>query len=167
MTRYIIATVSMLTLLAVRGVSPSLADDKDQLIGTWKLVSAVSEELATGQKTNIYRGSPIGFVTFGADGRVMTIVANSGRKRPAGAVATAAEAEALFRSMAAYAGTYTIQGNQIINRPDVSWNETWTGTDQIREYKFDGERLILATSPSPDAFTGKMSVRTLVWEKIK
>jgi hypothetical protein len=53
MIRYIIATVSMLTLL-VRGVSPSLADDKDQLIGTWKLVSAVSEELATGQKTNIY-----------------------------------------------------------------------------------------------------------------
>jgi Lipocalin-like domain len=97
----------------------------------------------------------------------MTIVANSARKRPAGAIATAAEAEALFRSMAAYAGTYTIQGNQIINRPDVSWNETWTGTDQIREYKFDGERLILATSPSPDAFTGNMSVRTLVWEKIK
>jgi hypothetical protein len=167
MSRYILVTVSMLTLLALRGASPSLADDKDKLIGTWKLVSAVSEELATGQKTNIYKGTPIGFITYGTDGRVMTIVVDSARKKPTGAVATATEAEALFRSMAAYAGTYTIEGNQVIHRPDVSWNETWTSTDQVREYKFDGERLILATSPSPDAFTGKMSVRTLVWEKIK
>ena len=69
--------------------------------------------------------------------------------------------------MTAYAGTFTIKGNQVIHRPDASWNETWTGTDQIREYKFDGERLMLATAPSPDPFTGKISVRTLVWEKIK
>ena len=165
MTRCIIVAVSM--LLAFAAGSRSLADEKDKLVGTWKLISAVSEELATGQKTNIYRSSPVGFITYGHDGRVMTIVVDSARKKPAGAVATAPEAEALFRSMAAYAGTYTVKGNQVIHRPDVSWNETWTGTDQIRNYKFEGERLILATSASPDAFTGKMSVRTLVWEKIK
>jgi hypothetical protein len=45
--------------------------------------------------------------------------------------------------------------------------ETWTGTDQIRDYKFDGERLMLATAPSPNPFTGQMSVRTLTWEKVK
>jgi Lipocalin-like domain len=84
----------------------------------------------------------------------MTIIVDSARKKPAGAVANAAEAEALFRSMAAYGGTYTIKGSQIIHRPDVSWNETWTSTDQVREYKFDGEHLILATSPSPDPFRG-------------
>ena len=97
----------------------------------------------------------------------MTIVVDSARKKPAGNVATAPEAEALFRSMASYAGTYTIKGNQVIHHADVSWNETWTGTDQIRNFKFDGDRLILTTAPSPDAFTGKTSVRTLVWEKIR
>jgi hypothetical protein len=89
------------------------------------------------------------------------------RQKPAGTVATAAEAEALFRAMAAYAGTYTIKANQAIHRPDLSWNETRTGIDQVRDHKFDGESPILATSPSPDAFTGKMSIRTLVWEKNK
>ena len=69
--------------------------------------------------------------------------------------------------MASYGGTYTIDGNRVIHRPDVSWNESWTGTEQVREYKFDGGRLELATSPSPDPFTGKRSVRTLVWEKIR
>ena len=167
MNRHITVSVSMLALLALQCAPPSLADDKDKLIGTWKLVSAVSEELSTGQKTNIYKGTPIGFITYGADGRVTTIIVDSQRQKPVGATATAAEAEALFRSMAAYAGSYTIKGNQVIHRPDASWNETWTGTEQVRDYKFDGERLLLATAPSPNPFTGKMSVRTLVWEKIK
>ena len=35
----------------------------------------------------------------------MVIVVNSNRKKPVGAVATASEAEALFHSMVAYAGT--------------------------------------------------------------
>jgi hypothetical protein len=167
MSRHITVTVSMLAFLALQGAPPSLADDKATLIGTWKLVSAVSEELATGQKTNIYKGTPIGFITYGADGRVMTIIVDSPRQKPAGAIATAVEAEALFRSMAAYAGCYIIKGNQVIHRPDASWNETWTGTEQIREYQFDGERLMLATAPSPNPFTGRMSVRTLTWEKVK
>jgi Lipocalin-like domain len=97
----------------------------------------------------------------------MTITVNADRQKPAGAVATAPEAEALFRSMVAYAGTYTIKGNQVIHRPDASWNETWTGTDQVRDYKFDGDRLSLAAAPSPNPHTGKMSVRTFVWEKVK
>src|ERR1700757_764405 len=104
----------MLALLALQGARPALADDKDKLVGTWKLVSAVSEELATRQKTNIYKGTPIGFITYGADGRVMTIIVDSPRQKPAAATATAAEAEALFRSMAAYAGSYAIKGNQVI-----------------------------------------------------
>ena len=113
------ATVIMLVwaLLTLRDATPSLADDTDRLIGTWKLVSAVSEELATGQKTNLYEGAPIGFITYGADGRVMTVIVDSPRKKPAGAVATAVEAEALFRSMAAYAGTYTIKGKSSNSSP--------------------------------------------------
>ena len=38
------------------------------------------------------------------------------------------------------------------NRPEASWKETWTGTDQVRNYKLDGNRLSLTTAPSPDAF---------------
>jgi len=80
------ATVIILVwaLLTLRDATPSLADDADKLIGTWKLVSAVSEELATGQKTNLYEGAPIGFITYGADGRVMTVIADSPRKKPSG-----------------------------------------------------------------------------------
>jgi hypothetical protein len=54
MTRYAIISISVAALSAPGGTGPSQADDTDKLIGTWKLVSAVSVELATGQKTNIY-----------------------------------------------------------------------------------------------------------------
>jgi len=164
--RFVAGAFIVVMVAATSGQRTAIADERDKLVGTWKLVSAVSDDLTTGQKTNIYK-MPVGFITYGADGRIMTIIVDSVRKKPTANVATAAEAEALFRSMVAYAGTYTIKGNQVIHRPDVSWNETWTGTDQIRDYKFDGEHLVLATAPSPDPFTGKMSVRSLVWEKIK
>jgi lipocalin-like protein len=147
--------------------SGALADDRERLIGTWKLVEGVNEDLATGEKTNVYNGVAMGFITYGADGRIMAIVVDSGRKKPAGSVATGPEAEALFRTMTAYAGSYTMKEGQIIHHVDASWNETWTGSDQIRNYKFDGDRLSLATAPSPNPFTGKMSVRTFVWEKVR
>jgi len=165
--RLLTAISILVTVGAISGQRSAIADEKDKLVGTWKLVSGVSEELETGQKTDIYKGTPTGFITYGSDGRVMTIIVDSNRKKPAGAVATSAEAEALFRSMAAYAGTYSVRGNQVIHRPDASWNETWTGTDQVRDFKFDGDGLSLATEASPNPFTGKMSVRILVWEKIK
>ncbi|MHB8267216.1 lipocalin-like domain-containing protein [Bradyrhizobium sp.] len=164
---FLTAVFIVVTVGVISGQQSALADENDRLVGTWKLVSGVSEELETGRKTDIYKGAPTGFITYGSDGRVMTIIVDSNRRKPAGAVATSAEAEALFRSMAAYAGTYSVRGNQVIHRPDASWNETWTGTDQVRNYKFDGDRLRLATEASPNPFTGKMSVRTLVWEKVR
>jgi hypothetical protein len=50
---------------------------------------------------------------------------------------------------------------------DVSWNESWTGTKQTRRFRLDGERLNLTTHPSPDPLDGRMSVRRMVWEKVK
>ena len=62
MTRHITIPVSIVVLLALQAASPSLADDRDRLVGTWKLVSAVSEDLTSGQKTDIYKGTPVRFM---------------------------------------------------------------------------------------------------------
>jgi hypothetical protein len=66
----------------------ALADERERLIGTWKLVEGMNEDLATGEKTNVYKGVAVGFITYGADGRIMAIVVDSGRKKPAGSVVT-------------------------------------------------------------------------------
>ena len=74
--------------------------------------------------------------------------------------------EALFRSTTSYGGTYTIDGNEITHHVDISWNQSWTGTDQKRVARFDGNRVYLSTVPSLDLITGTMSMRTMTWEKL-
>jgi hypothetical protein len=138
-----------------------------QLIGTWRLVSNTLEEVASGRKTDLMGKDPIGFINYGADGRMMILQVRSDRAKPRGAVPTPQEAEALFKSFLGYAGTYSITGNTITHHVDVSWNESWTGTDQVRTFSFAGNRVTLATEASADPIHGIVGVRRLVWEKVK
>ena len=103
-------------------------DPRQRLLGTWKLIAAVREEIPSGAKTGFPGSHPTGCINYAPDGRMMVLNVGDGRSKPAGANATPAEAEALFRSMTSYGGTYTIDGNEITHHVDVSWNETWTGT---------------------------------------
>jgi hypothetical protein len=138
-----------------------------QLIGTWKFISATSEEIPSGAKRDLYGPDATGFINYAPDGRMMVLVVSAGRQRPGATVASPAEAEALFRTMMSYAGRYTIEGDRITHYVDVAWNETWTGTRQTRLFRLDGNRVRLSTPPSPDPFTGTMSVRTMIWEKLQ
>ncbi len=138
-----------------------------RVLGTWKLVSVIREEVPSGVKTDLLGVNPEGFITYGADGRMMVIIVRGGRSKPGGNTATAAEADALFRSVISYAGTYTISGNELTHHVDISWNQAWTGTKQVRIATFDGNRVSLSAPVSPDPVDGKMSVRSLIWEKLK
>jgi len=71
----------------------------------------------------------------------------------------------LIRSMVAYGGTYRCEGDRVIHDCDISWNQSFTGTQQVRTMAFDGDRLTLSPPPSPDPTDGTMSVRRLVWER--
>jgi hypothetical protein len=145
-----------------------MSDDptRQRLLGTWKLVAAVREEFPSGTRTDFLGPNPTGYINYAPDGRMMVLNVGSGRRKPAGASATAQEAEALFRSMTSYGGSYTIDGNEITHHVDISWNENWTGTEQKRIARFDGNRAYLSTPPSLDPITGTMTVRTMTWEKM-
>jgi Lipocalin-like domain len=110
--------------------------------------------------------NPVGYINYGADGRMLVLTVASDRRKPVGSKATSAEVEALFRSMTSYGGTYTIDGNEITHHVDVSWNESWTGTAQKRIAHFGGNRVYLSTPPSLDPITGMTTVRTMTWEKL-
>jgi hypothetical protein len=112
---------------------------------------------------------PSGYINYGRDGRMIVLIVGSDRKKPAAAVATPDEAEALIKSMLAYAGTYTIDtvAKTIIHHVEISWDQSRAGTDQVRTYKLEGDRIALTTEPSADPATGKQTVRTLIWERLK
>src|SRR5215813_13966639 len=73
-------------------------------------------EIASGTKTEFLGPNPVGYINYGADGRMLVLTVASGRRKPAGPKATSAEVEALFRSLTSYGGTYTLDGNEITHR---------------------------------------------------
>ena len=142
---------------------------QQQILGTWKLVSYVREEIPSGATSDVMGAHPSGYINYGRDGRMMVIIVGSDRKKPAGPVATPEEAEALIRSMLAYAGAYTvdIKAKTVTHHIAVSWDQSRTGESHVRTYKLDGNRLTLTTLPSNDPATGKKTVRMLIWERLK
>jgi hypothetical protein len=160
-----------LLVLSVAGHSQAQTNqasaDQQALEGTWKLVSYVGEDAATGAKSDVMGSHPSGYANFGADGHMILMIVGSDRKKPAGPTATPEEAEALIRSMLAYAGTYTIDGNAktVTFHIEISWDQARAGQDHLRKFKIEGERLTLITEPSTDPATGKKTVRTVTWER--
>jgi len=165
----------VLALAVLAPPCPALAQTAEansiqkQILGTWKLVSYVREEVPSGAKSDVMGAHPSGYINYSRDGRMMVIIVSSDRKKPAGAVATPEEAEALIRSMLAYAGTYTVdsEAKTVTHHIDVSWDQSRTGESHVRTYKLEGDRLTLTTQPSNDPVTGKKTVRTLIWERVK
>jgi hypothetical protein len=68
----------------------------------------------------------------------------------------------LFRTITAYAGTYKFDGSIIEHSIEISMNEVWSGTKQVRTVKRDGERLVYTTPPFPFHTDGKMSINAKV-----
>jgi hypothetical protein len=127
--------------VVVASAQISAADDRQQVIGFWKLVSYVVEIQATGQIEPIMGQHPTGYVNFSPEGRVMFILTGEGRK-PA---KTTEERADLLSTLVAYTGTYRIEGDRWITVVDLAWNPEWVGTEQARNFKIDGNRLQVLT----------------------
>jgi hypothetical protein len=120
---------------------PSLAGDADKVAGIWKLVSYEVEVQATGQKGPVMGEKPTGYAMFSPEGRVFFVLTGEARK-PA---KTDQERAELLSTLVAYSGTYSVEGDKWTTNVDVAWNPEWVGTKQVRDFKLDGERLMVLT----------------------
>jgi len=117
----------------------------EELYGTWHLVSYTRTVVATGETTDIFGKAARGFINYGRDGRMMVLLVKDERPKPADlSKITDQERADLFKTMVAYGGTYTFDGTTITHHVDISWNQIWTGTDQLRNIKLDGRTVTLA-----------------------
>jgi len=137
-----------------------------QLEGTYRLISTTARILETGQEEKYTDES--GYITYGKDGRMFVLLVRGKRPKPESLEKMTDQQRAdLFRTVTAYSGRYTFDGKTVEHHIDISWNEVFTGTTLRREVKRDGDRIMLTTPPSPRSKDGKMSVRNLVFEKVK
>jgi len=130
--RWLIVLVCLLNL-----VHPCFADDSAKILGIWRLVSYELEAQATGERELVLGKNPTGYVIFTREGRAFFILTGEGRKAPN----SDQDRADLLKSVIAYTGMYRLEGDKWITKVDVSWNPAWVGTEQVRFFKLDGDRL--------------------------
>lgn len=130
----------LLLALTACGVSIAHAQEIQPLVGVWKLISYDLEFKDGGPSRKLFGEDPPGYLIFTASGRMMAVLEAAGRK-PA---ATDEDRSNLLQSMAAYSGTYRLEGDRWITKVDVAWSPSQRG-DQLRYYRLEGDRLSVTT----------------------
>ena len=139
----------------------------DKLIGTWKLVSA-SSTTSTGERIEApYGPGPAGFLTYGEDGRMTSLISYGGRKPlsfGSGTRSPQEEQAEAFNTFLAYAGRYTLSDNNVIHHVEISSIQNYVNRDLARTIKFQGDRITLTTPPM--TVNGKIQTIELVWQRL-
>jgi hypothetical protein len=93
---------------------------------------------------------------------VVFVIVGANRK-PA---ANDGESAALLKTLLAYTGKFTIDGDKFTTKVDMSGNELLTGQEQVRYFKLDGDKLSIRTAEQVSSiYPGKRVVGTLTWER--
>lgn len=157
----------LMGLLLVLFVSAT-AIAADELYGTWQLVSWKRTVVSTGETSDMFGKAPKGYLTYGRDGRVLCIMVHDKRPNvPDVTKMTDQERVDLYKTLIAWGGTYIYDGKTIRSKIDISWNESWNGTVQVRNVKFEGNRMIQSAEPAVGALDGKLRTSVFVWERVK
>ncbi len=95
-------------------VGVAAGQTKDNLVGTWRLVSAWTTR-PNGERVSDYGEHPVGFLTYTREGRMIAVVGDGDRKPLSGdrLSAPAAERAEAFSNFLAYAGRYTFDGDRV------------------------------------------------------
>jgi hypothetical protein len=155
-------------LLAGFMLAPQLsAANHNRLVGVWKLLSLQIEYQDGSPTRATYGEHPTGYLIFTSEGRMMAVIEAEGRKAPS----TDEDRASLLNSMFAYSGSYHIEGDKWITRVDVAWTPAWDGTDQVRTFKLDGDRLSVKSmwqqSPTANSPGSPMARGILMFERVR
>jgi hypothetical protein len=138
------------------------AELRRQIVGTWKLVSVNYEDVANKERTPIYGEHPRGIQIATPHGRWLALMTGEGRAVPK----TDAERAQALTSMIAYTGRYRVENGQVITRVEAAWNEGWVGGEQVRNIRFEDDKLYIESPPMPHPNISDKKVRVIVvWRR--
>jgi hypothetical protein len=134
----------------------------ERFIGAWAL-SSCEYRLRTGEVLKPFGDHPAGRIIYTANGQMSAQLMD-----PASAIfasadtlqATSEEVDGAWHKYVGYWGTYTVdrEASAVTHHVEGAWFPNWTGTDQVRSFLFEGDRLTLS------ADTAEL-VATLVWRR--
>jgi len=142
----------------------SFADDAaNQLAGTWKVVSLITN-FDGGDAVEPFGSNPKGRLVLTPEGQWIIILTRADR----GPATNLEDKAALLDSMLGYSGKYSVEGNRMTIRVDMSWNEIYSGANQnqTRFFKVEGDKLIIRSPEIVSAVRpGQKAVATLTLQR--
>jgi hypothetical protein len=155
--------------LAISFVVPTFAQEANDLVGAWTLVSITLEK--DGTKTDFYGPNPQGQLMYDATGHFSVVITRSdlpkfaSNNREAG---TPEENKAIVQGSLAYFGTYEVSETDKIITSHVksSTFPNWNGTDRKTSFNISGDELSthVISGPLTSIGTGTAYV---VWKRAK
>jgi hypothetical protein len=139
----------------------------EALIGTYRLVDWVFT-LDGVMPRHPFGADARGLLTYTADGHVWAALMHM--NRPVLGTRSLLDASEHDQASAAagylsYAGTYRVEGDEVVHHVEVSLFPDWIGEDQRRRFRFEGDELILET-PETITSQGKRAKNTLRWRRV-
>ena len=133
---------------------------KEQVVGTWRLVSIYND--IDGTKVHLYGEKPMGLTVFDRSRNHLSFLSKP--DLPKFAVGnrlkgTDAENRAVVHGMISGFGTYTVEGDTVAITHLASSYQNRTGTVEKRTYKISGDQM---TVVNPAAASGGTSYQTYV-----
>jgi hypothetical protein len=146
--------------------TPAKPISRDLILGSWRMTSWVTKDVSTGERQDALGPNPRGTVVYTPE-RVTFLIVKDNRKRPNRLPPSDGEKIGLFDTMFAYSGSYTVESDRVVHHVDLSWNEAWSGTDQVRFCKVDEDTLVYTSAPAKSPFDGREIVHEVSYVREK
>jgi ketosteroid isomerase-like protein len=149
-------------------VSRSEPTARDRLIGTWRLISAEGlRPDGSLQPFAEFGAHPIGYLMYDKTAHMCVTLANPSPPRWADPAKPSDSERALtHKGMEAYCGTYEVREKegQVIHRPELAEWPHYIGSDQVRNFRLEGNHLILSLEETPP--NGEKRKSRIIWERV-
>jgi hypothetical protein len=96
------------------------------LVGIWRLKSAYFVAQGTGDRLDFLGAEPFGRAVFEPGGRMIAILTSAACTR----AAAATDMAALYKSMIAYTGMWSIDGEKFVTQVDGAWDRAGLGPNK-------------------------------------
>jgi hypothetical protein len=139
---------------------------QEKFIGGWHLMSWEIAYSDNDRLSQPFGANPQGLIMYTPDGYMNAVIARADRALfPTEQSIKSLSPEALAEAYAShfqYAGRYRIEGQTVIHSVQMSLNPNFVGSEQIRGFKFEDDRLTLS---GEDQVGAQMRMHRLCWPR--
>ncbi len=156
-----LTSVAFAMIVTLSGVVKA-ADNS--LFDTWRVTSFKTQVIGEPEERDVLGSNPKGYIILTPEPRIMAFLAADGRRPPT----NQAEAAAMLQSMAAYTGRITLEPDKFTTDVEISWNQIYVGSPQVRFYAVNGDKLTIRVPEQASAvLPGKRVTAILTFERQK